>query len=145
MKKIRKGKKLLIILLISIVIVIAAIFIIRGIIKHQSKGPEETPTEQEQIIPLPELTYSGMEVKDIYMEYLKEDGKTMVTMEITNTTSKKVEKEHFDAILIDADGNILGKLPTYIESIEVGEQISVSVVYKGDLTATKQIKLEKKQ
>lgn len=142
MKKIRKGKKLLLILLIAIVVIVA-VFIVKKVV-DESKTPE-SPTEQEQIVPLPEIIYSGMEVKNIYMEYLKEDSSTMITMEITNTTDKKVENEFFNAILIDADGNVLGQLPTSIATLAVGEQISVSVVYPGDWTATKQIKLEKKQ
>lgn len=142
MKKIRKGKKLLIILLIAIVVIIAAVLIIRNVV---NKEPVQTPEETTPVIPLAELTYSGMEVKNIYMEYLKDDGKTMVTMEIKNTTASKVENEHFNAILVDGEGNVLGKLPTFIEKLDVGEQISVSVVYKGDLTATTEIKLEKKQ
>lgn len=142
MKKIRKGKKLLLILLIAIVVIVA-VFIVKKVV-DKSKTPE-TPTDQEQIIPLPEITYSGMEVKNIYMEYLKEDSSTMVTMEIKNTTKNKVEKEHFNAILIDQNDEILGQLPTFIDTLEVGEQISISLVYPGDWTATKQIKLEKKQ
>lgn len=142
MKKIRKGKKLLLILLIAIVVIVAAVLIIKNVV---NKEPEPTPGDTTQVIPLPELTYSGMEVRNIYMEYLEDDGKTMVTMEIKNTTTNKVENEHFNAILVDAKGNILGQLPTFIEKLDVGEQISVSVVYKGDLTSTTNIKLEKKQ
>ena len=126
----------------AIVAIIASVLIVRNVV---NKEPEQIPEETAPVIPLAELTYSGMEVKNIYMEYLKDDGKTMVTMEIKNTTTKKVENEHFNAILIDAEGNALGQLPTFIEKLDVGEQISVSVVYKGDLTATTEIKLEKKQ
>lgn len=142
MKKIRKGKKLLLILFIAIVAIIT-IFVAKKVV-DKSKTPE-TPIEQEQIIALPETTYSGMEVKNIYMEYLKEDGSTMVTMEIKNTTKNKVQKEYFNAILIDQNDEVLGQLPTFIENLEVEEQISISLVYPGDWTATKQIKLEKKQ
>lgn len=143
MKKIRKGKMLLIILLIAIVVIIAAVLIIKNVVNRE---PEPTtPDDIIEVIPLPETTYSGMEVKDIHMEYLKDDGKTMVTMEIKNTTESNVQNEHFNAILIDANGNVLGQLPTFIKELAVGEQISVSVVYKGDLTSTTNIKLEKKQ
>ena len=144
MKKMRKGKKLLLILLIAIVVVIASVLIIKNVVNKEPK-PTTPEGETMQVIPLPELTYSGMEVKNIYMEYLEDDGKTMVTMEIKNTTDKQVENEHFNAILIDADGNVLGQLPTFIQKLAVNEQISISVIYKGDLTATTNIKLEKKQ
>lgn len=144
MKKLRKGKKLLLILLIAIVVIISAVLIIKNVV---NKKPEQSgePTDTVEVIPLPELTYSGMEVNDIYMEYLKDDGKTMITMNIKNTTNSNVKNEHFNAILIDGNGNVLGQLPTFIQELAVGEQISVSVVYKGDLTSTTNIKLEKKQ
>lgn len=144
MKKLRKGKKLLLIFLIAIVVIITAVLIIKKVV---NKEPEQSgePTDTVEVIPLPELTYSGMEVNDIYMEYLKDDGKTMITMNIKNTTNSNVKDEHFNAILIDGNGNVLGQLPTFIQELAVGEQISVSVVYKGDLTSTTNIKLEKKQ
>ena len=144
MKKIRKGKKLLMILLIAIVAIIAAVVIIINVVNKEPETPE-TPIDEIEVIPLPETTYEEMAVTDIYLEYLKNDGKTMVTMEIQNTTNRKVENEHFNAILVDKDGKVLGQLPTFIEKLEVGETISVSVVYKGDLTSTTNIKLEKKQ
>ena len=138
MKSLRKGKKMLLILIIAVIVIIAAVFIIKGIVKNKPEAPE-TPQEEAQVIPLPETTYGNMEVRNIYMEYLKDDGKTMVTMEIENTTNKKVEDEHFNALLINANGEVIGTLPTHISKLDVGEQISVSVIYKGDLTATQQI------
>ena len=141
MKKMRKGKKMLLILLIAIVVVIAAIVIINIVNRH--KGPE-VPEETRQVIPLPETTYSDMQVKNIQMEFLKDNNETMVSMEIHNTTSVKVENESLDAILIGPDDQTLGQLQTYIKGLDVGEQYNISVVLKGDLTATKQIKLVKK-
>lgn len=142
MKKIRKGKKMLIILFVAIIIVIAAIFIIKDIV-HKTPGGE-TPEETPQIIALPETTYSDMEVKNIEMEFLKNNNETMVTMEIHNTTENSVEKENLDAILIGSDENVLGKIQTYIKKLEPGEQYDISVILKGDLTAATQIKLIKK-
>ena len=141
MKKMRKGKKMLLLLLIALVVVIATIVIINIVSKH--KEPE-IPEEVNQVIPLPETTYSDMQVKNIQMEFLKDNNETMVSMEIHNTTSVKVENESLDAILIGPDDNTLGQLQTYIKSLDVGEQYNISVVLKGDLTATKQIKLVKK-
>ena len=143
MKKMRKGKKLLLILLIVIVIAIAAVFIVKNIV-NKIPGGTEQPEYVPVVIPLPETTYSDMQVKNIQMEYLKDNNETMVSMEIHNTTSNKVENENLDAILIGPDGNVVGKLQTYIENLDVGEQYDISVIYKGDLTSTQQIKLEKK-
>lgn len=142
MRKIRKGKKMLMILLIAIVVIIAAVFIIKGIVNKEPETPttEETP----QVISLPETTYSNMEVKNIEMEYLKNNNETMVTMEIHNTTTKSVSKENLDAILIGPDENVLGQIQTYIKELNPGEQYDISVILKGDLTATTQIKLVKK-
>lgn len=141
MKKIRKGKKILLILLIAIVAVVA-IFIIKRVVDNSQKEP--TDIVEQQVIPLPETTYSGMQVKNIQLEYLKEQNKTMVTMQINNTTVNKVENEKFDAILIGPDDEVLFQRETWINSLDVGEQYDVSVVLEGDLTATTQIKLMKK-
>jgi hypothetical protein len=64
MKKIRKGKKMLLIILIAIIAIIAAI-VITNIVKNISSGPEVPIDETAQVIPLPETTYSDMEVKNI--------------------------------------------------------------------------------
>lgn len=141
MRKIRKGKKMLIILISAIIVIVAAIFIIKGIVDKNSGG---TTTDTPQVIALPDTTYSDMQVKNIEMEYLKDNNETMVSMEIHNTTSNKVTDENLDAILIGNDENVLGQLPTYIKELAPGEQYDISVVLKGDLTATTQIKLVKK-
>ena len=141
MRKVRKGKKMLIILFIAIVIV-AAIFIIKGIV--DKKQGETQPDDVSQVIALPETTYSNMEVRNIEMEYLKDNDETMVTMEIHNTTSDSVVNEDLDAILIGANGNVLGQIQTYIQELKPEEQYDISVILKGDLTATTQIKLVEK-
>lgn len=143
MKKIRKGKKMLIIIAMAIVVIIAAIFIIKAIV-NKDPGHGETPEDVPQIIQLPETTYSNMQVKNVEMEYLKNNNETMVSMEIHNTTENKVEKENLDAILIGPDENVLGQIQTYIQELNPGEQYDISVILKGDLTATTQIKLMKK-
>ena len=144
MKKVRKGKKMLITTLIAIVVVIAIILIVVQVRKNNKPS---TPTEEDnQVIALPKTTYSGMEVSNIYMEYLKDNNETMITMTVTNTTSQKVEKEVFNTILIGENENVLGQMGyTTISNLDVGEQHNISVIYKGDLTGTKQIKLEKMQ
>ncbi len=144
MKKVRKGKKMLITALIAVIVVIAIILIVVQVRKNNKPS---TPTEEDnQVIALPKTTYSGMEVSNIYMEYLKDNNETMITMTVTNTTSQKVEKEVFNTILIGDKENVLGQMGyTTISNLDVGEQHNISVIYKGDLTGTKQIKLEKMQ
>ena len=144
MKKVRKGKKMLITALIAVIVVIAIILIVVQVRKNNKPS---TPTEEDnQVIALPKTTYSGMEVSNIYMEYLKDNNETMITMTVTNTTAQKVEKEVFNTILIGDKENVLGQMGyTTISNLDVGEQHNISVIYKGDLTGTKQIKLEKMQ
>lgn len=143
MKKIRKGKKMLLTFFMAIIVIIIAVFVIKGIV-NKTPGGVEKPEETPQVITLPETTYSNMEVKNVQMEYLKNNNETMVTMEIHNTTENTVSEEKLDAILIGKDENVLGQIQTYIKKLEPGEQYEISVVLKGDLTATTQIKLVKK-
>ena len=145
MKKVRKGKKMLITMIIAIIASIVAIVIIVNVVKKKPETPGTEVGEQQQIFELPETkTESGMDVQRISMEYLKDNNQTMVTMRITNTTGQKVQEENFKAILIDGSDNVLGSMPTGTSvDLGVGEQCEVTVIYSGDLTATQRIKLEK--
>lgn len=142
MKKMRKGKKMLLILMAAIVIIIATVIIVN--IVNKEPGGSEIIDDTQPVIPLPETTYSDMDVKNVQMEYLKNNNETMVSMEIHNTTSKTVENESLDAILIGTDENVLGQIQTYIKKLSPGEQYDISVILKGDLTSTTQIKLVEK-
>ena len=140
MNKMRKGKKMLL-LILAVAITVLAIIIIVNIVNKQPENPEVPLDDTQEVIQLPETTYSNMEVRNISMEYLKNNDETMVSMEIHNTTDQKVEDESLNAILIDANGNVLGEMSTWIQSLDVGEQYEISVILRGDLTATTQIKL----
>ena len=145
MKKIRKGqKKILIILLTIILLVIATVLIVKFINKEQ-QTPGKDEIEYEPIIQLPNITYSGMEVRNIQVKLLRDNdegrGETVLSMEIHNTTTEKVENEKFTAILLGPDEEIIGQMPTSITKLDVGEQFNTQVVLDGDLTAVKQIKL----
>lgn len=142
MKKMRKGKKMLLIGLIAIIAIVLLVIIINKVVNKEPEpleNPEETP-----IFQLEETTYSGMEVRNIVMEYRKDRDETVISMDIFNTTQEKVEKQHFDAVLMNAKGDVLAQKRTYIQSLEIGEQHGVTVVYSGDLTSTAQIKLIEK-
>jgi len=142
MKKIRKGKKMLMIILAAVLLVVAVIVIVNLINKRPTQT--EIPEEKPEVIALPETTYSNMQVKNIEMEYLKNNNETMITMEIHNTTENTVEDEDLDAMLIGPNENVLGQIQTYIKKLSPGEQYDISVILKGDLTATTQVKLIKK-
>ena len=143
MKKVRKGKKILIVaLIIAIVVIIAIVLIIKNVV-NKNKDEEQPQTTQEEVITLPDTTYSDMQVNNINMEYLSDQDKTMVSMSILNTTNKKVEDESLNAILVGNDENVLGQMETWIQSLDVGETYNISVILNGNLTGTKLIKLEK--
>ena len=144
MKKVRKGKKMLILILIAVIAILAVVLIITKVVNKKTETPGTAVEEQQQVIPLPETTTnSGMDVENVYMEYLKNNDQTMITMRVTNNTSKKVADEEFNVILIGQDDNILGEMRTGTNvDLNVGEQCEISVIYKGDLTSTKQIKLQ---
>ena len=141
-RKLRKGKVILTI--VSLVVLIAAIVAVVWFAKdRENSTPSENPEQNVEVFDLPDVTYSDMEVTNIEMEYLKNNNETMVSMIINNTTENTVEKESLTAVLLDKDGNTLGETRTYIEHLAPGEQYSISVILKGDLTATTQIRLQK--
>lgn len=142
MKKMRKGKKMLLILLIAVVVILVIIGIV-NIVKKSNK-PEDTKTPGE-VIQLPEIVYSDMKVKNIYVQYLTEQNKTKLRMTIDNTSNKAVKDDVFDAVLIGPDEKVLTTMEARIVGeLKVGEQCDVEVILNGDQTAVTQIKLIEK-
>ena len=142
MKKVRKGKKIIGMISIAVIVLIIVIVAIVLIVRNAGKNEENTVSEQQTAIPLPDTTYSGMEVTDVYMEYLDDQDQTMVSMSILNTTQNAVENESLNAILVGADGEVLGQMQTWIQSLGVGEQYDISVILNGNLTGTQSIQLQ---
>ena len=142
-RKVRKGKKMLGIILIAIIAIIILVVAIVLIVRNVNNNEETTGEEQQSVIPLPDTTYSDMEVSNIYMEYLDDQDQTMVSMSILNTTQTAVENESLNAILVGADGEVLGQMQTWIQSLGVGEQYDNSVILNGNLTGTQSIQLQK--
>ena len=131
MKKVRKGKKMLITFIAGIVILIIAIVIIVNIVKNKKNNNQVEEAPQEQVTELPETTTeAGLEAQNISMEYLADNDQTMITMRVINNTSAKVPDEEFNAILIDGDDNVLGQLRTGTNTdLDVGEECEISVIY----------------
>ena len=142
-RKVRKGKKMLGIILIAIIAIIILVVAIVLIVRNVNNNEETTGEEQQSVIPLPDTTYSDMEVSNIYMEYLDDQDQTMVSMSILNTTQTAVENESLNAILVGADGEVLGQMQTWIQSLGVGDQYDISVILNGNLTGTQSIQLQK--
>jgi hypothetical protein len=145
MKKIRKGQKKILIILLAVIVAVIAIVLIVKIVNKKPENPPSGGIEYEPVIQLEDTTYSGMEVRNIQVKLLKDNdegrGETVLSMEIHNTTTEKVENEKFTAILLGPDEEIIGQMPTSITKLDVGEQFNTQVVLDGDLTAVKQIKL----
>ena len=143
MKKMRKGKKMLLIMLVAIIAIIA-IAIIINLVKKEPSTPGGSEIQYEPVVQLKETTYSVMEVKNIQAKYLKDNNETVLSMNIHNTTTEKVENNNYIAILIGPNEEILGQMDSVIPSIDVGQEINTQVVYDGDFSAVKQIKLIEK-
>ena len=142
MKRVRKGRIVLVILFTIIIISVATVAIMYFLKKAPQKPQEqEKPVEEETVIPLPETTYSNMEVKNITVEYMKNNNQTKLSMEIHNTSKRKVEDEYFNAVLIGNNEETIGQMRTWIQTLDIGEQYDFEVILEGDLTATKQVKL----
>lgn len=142
-RQIKKGKVILIgiILLIIIATIIIVVVNKKGDTQKGNKPVESKP--EEVVYDLPDITYSDMQVTNVEMEYLKDNNETMVSFIINNTTENLVENESLTTYLIDGNEEIVGQTKTYISSLAPGEQYSISVILKGDLTSTTQIKLQK--
>lgn len=141
MRKVRKGKKMLGILLIAIIAIVIIVVAVVLIVKNVNKNKEQEQPQQT-VVALPDTTYKSMEVTDVSMEYLDSQDETMVSMSILNSTQNPVENESLNAILVGADGEVLGQMQTWIQSLAVGEQYDISVVLKGNLTGTQSIQLQ---
>ena len=142
MKKIRKGKKILIIF--WVILLIAAIALIINFIGKQQQGPENPQEEVSPVIPLPDTTYNDMEVRNVQMEYLEDQDKTIVKMEMYNTTEKVVENEKINVVWVGPNEQVLGQIETHVKNLQPGEQVNMNVILSGDLTATQRINLIKK-
>ena len=141
MRKVGKGKKMLGMLLVAIIaiviLVVAVVLIVRNVNKDKT---QEEP--QQTVVALPDTSYKSMEVTNVSMEYLDSQDETMVSMSILNTTDNPVENESLNAILVGADGEVLGQMQTWIQSLAVGEQYDISVILNGNLTGTQAIQLQ---
>lgn len=124
---------------IILIIILVAVIII-NVNKHKTPN---VPDEGNQVYQLQDTTYNGLEITNVMMEYLPNNNETMVTFQINNVSAQKVEQEQVQTLLVNADGEIIGKILTMISSLDVGKQQSSSVILKGDLTSTTQMKIEK--
>lgn len=139
----KKNKKKLLLLLVTLVLIIAVIVIIINVNKNKNKTKTETPSDTNPVYDLPDTSYSNMEVKYVQMEYLKNMNQTMVSFQINNTTTTTIENENVNILFINDNGEVLGTMTTLINKLAPGEETAVSVIYKGDITGTTVIKLEK--
>ena len=136
----KKNKKKLLLLVVTLLLIIAVIVIIINVNKDKTKT--ETPSDTNPVYDLPDTSYSNMEVKYVQMEYLKNMNQTMVSFQINNTTTT-IENENVNVLFINDNGEVLGTMTTLINKLAPGEETAVSVIYKGDITGTTVIKLEK--
>ena len=146
-RKIKKGK-IIAVLAAVVVIVLAIVLVVKLVNKDTEEGKGsgaagQQGQEQAVVYDLPDVTYSEMQVTDIEMKYLEDNKETMISMIINNTTENAVENESLTAYLIDANGETVGQTRTFISSLAPGGQYSITVILKGNLTTTKQIKLQK--
>lgn len=145
MKKIiNKYKKIIVIAIAVIIVVIAIIGIVNAFSRNKNNNNQDETGRQ--VVKLKQITYEKLEITNITMEYFAENDETAVTMTMTNVTEEPLEKEIFDIVLVDKDGNTLGKIEdSMVEGIGAGKNTEFTVVYNGNLTDANEIRLEKKQ
>ncbi len=143
----RKNNNKKVIILIAVVIAVVLIVVLIASLVNKSKKPTDDSQNEEQNIvrDLPDTKYSDMTVNNVQMEYLKQNNETMVSMTINNTTNRKVVNERVTALLLNESGEVLDKMNTFIDSLDINEQYNISVIFKGDLTSTTQIVLQEQK
>ena len=143
----RKNNNKKVIILIAVVIAVVLIVVLIASLVNKSKKPTDDSQNEEQNIvrDLPDTKYSDMTVNNVQMEYLKQNNETMVSMTINNTTNRKVVNERVTALLLNESGEVLDKMNTFIDSLDINEQYNISVIFKGDLTSTTQILLNEQK
>lgn len=143
-RQIKKGKIAAVVVAL-LVIIIAVVLLVKFINKDTDEGKTKGQQQKQEAVvyELPDVTYSEMQVTDIEMEYLEDNNETMISMIINNTTANQVENESLTAYLIDANGETVGSTKTFIASLAPGAQYSITVILKGNLTTTTQIRLQK--
>lgn len=143
----RKNNNKKVIILIAIVIAVVLIVVLIASLVNKSKKPTDDSQNEEQNIvrDLPDTKYSDMTVNNVQMEYLKQNNETMVSMTINNTTNRKVVNERVTALLLNESGEVLDKMNTFIDSLDINEQYNITVIFKGDLTSTTQIVLQEQK
>lgn len=143
----RKNNNKKVIILIAIVIAVVLIVVLIASLVNKSKKPTDDSQNEEQNIvrDLPDTKYSDMTVNNVQMEYLKQNNETMVSMTINNTTNRKVVNERVTVLLLNESGEVLDKMNTFIDSLDINEQYNISLIFKGDLTSTTQIVLQEQK
>ena len=143
----RKNNNKKVIILIAVVIAVVLIVVLIASLVNKSKKPTDDSQNEEQNIvrDLPDTKYSDMTVNNVQMEYLKQNNETMVSMTINNTTNRKVVNERVTALLLNESGEVLDKMNTFIDSLDINEQYNISVIFKGDLTSTTHIVLQEQK
>ena len=143
----RKNNNKKVIILIAIVIAVVLIVVLIASLVNKSKKPTDDSQNEEQNIvrDLPDTKYSDMTVNNVQMEYLKQNNETMVSMTINNTTNRKVVNERVTVLLLNESGEVLDKMNTFIDSLDINEQYNISVIFKGDVTSTTQIVLQEQK
>ena len=137
-KKTIKLPAIILVLILILVIVLIVVFI-----KKPKNKQEPVQTTEMAGIALDDTTYENMQVGNISMEYLEDNDQTMISMTIFNTTSNKIVDENLNAILLDENGGEVSRIETFIKELNPSEEYDISVVLSGNLTQTKNIKLEK--
>lgn len=143
----RKNNNKKVIILIAIVIAVVLIVVLIASLVNKSKKPTDDSQNEEQNIvrDLPDTKYSDMTVNNVQMEYLKQNNETMVSMTINNTTNRKVVNERVTVLLLNESGEVLDKMNTFFDSLDINEQYNISVIFKGDVTSTTQIVLQEQK
>ena len=149
MRREKKTKRIKIILgctILVILIIVGIVVLVKNYSDDNDNPNSKVETDKSITYSLPDTKYKNMEVTNVELEYLKENGQTMVTMIVKNTTGTPItSQQSFIVKFLNQDDIELINAGTVIGALDVNAETSISLILTGDFTSIKKVILEDPQ
>lgn len=153
-KRKKKGitpKDLLIITIVIVILVVVAFFIF----KKKDTTPKVRPSETEEFVSILEdgtkqntsnklaetKEIEGLEISNIRLT--EKDGLTLLLADVRNPGNKDNGDFGVDIKLVDKEGNELATIGGYIDSVKVGETVTLNITVTSSLANSYDFEVKK--